>query len=305
MYKKIFTIIALTFLAGFLAMNKKRDSVKGKVVAITQIVPHPSLDKIRLGIEHEILFEFGDSVKIEFQSAQGNTSLATQIAQNFIGQNVDVLVAITTPSAQAMMTANSNNNIPLVFAGVTDPIAAKLVNDDGSNKLNITGVSDAPDILKQVSLLQEKMPKNSTLGIIYNPGETNSTSHTNALEKELTAAGFKVIKVSAYNATDVLQASQSIIQSVDALMLPNDNTVIGALDAILQTAKNNNIPIFSSDPESVHRGCAACIAPDQYQMGRQAGKLVVKLLKGEKAENMPITKASAQRFEKESNKTGK
>lgn len=304
MYKKNFTIIALIFLAGFLAMNKKTDSAKGKVVAITQIVPHPSLDKIRQGIEHEILFEFGDSVKIEFQSAQGNASLATQIAQNFIGQNVDVLVAITTPSAQAMMTANSNN-IPLVFAGVTDPIAAKLVNDDGSNKLNITGVSDAPDILKQVSLLQEKMPKNSKVGIIYNPGETNSTSHTNALEKELTAAGFKVIKVSAYNATDVLQASQSIIQSVDALMLPNDNTVIAALDAILQTAKNNNIPIFSSDPESVHRGCAACIAPDQYQMGRQAGKLVVKLLKGEKAENMPITKAPAQRFEKESNKIGK
>lgn len=304
MYKKIFTIIAFALLAGFLTFNQKGHSANKKIVAITQIIPHPSLDKIRQGIEHEILWAFGDSVKIEFQPAQGNASLATQIAQNFIGQKVDVLVAITTPSAQAIMAAN-NNHIPLVFAGVTDPISAKLVNADGSNKINITGVSDAPDILQQVALLQEKMPNNSTIGIIYNPGEANAAIHTNALENALKAVGFKVIKVSAYNTIDVLQASQSIIQNVDALMLPNDNTVIAALDAILQTAKNNNIPIFSSDPESVHRGCAACIAPDQYQMGRQAGKLVVRLLKGEKAENMPIIKAPTQRFEKESKKIRK
>jgi putative ABC transport system substrate-binding protein len=302
MFKKIFTLIAFLLLVGLLVVTQQAKAVKNKTVAITQIVPHPSLDKIRLGIEHEILWAFGDSVKVEFQSAQGSASLAVQIAQNFVGKNVDVLVAITTPSAQAMMASNANN-IPLVFAGVTDPVAAKLVNEDGSNKSNITGVSDAPAIDKQVALLQEKLPSNSRIGIIYNPGETNSAVHTAALEKALTAAGFTILKAPAYSTGDVLQAVQSIAANVDALMLTNDNTVIAALDAILQTAKNIGIPIFSSDPESVHRGCAACIAPDQYEMGRQAGKLVVKLLNGAKPESLPIVNAPVQRFENEMNKT--
>lgn len=301
MFKKIFTTVAFLFLVGFLIFNQQTKSVKGKVVAITQIVPHPSLDRIRLGIEHEILWAFGDSVKIEFQSAQGNASLATQIAQNFIGQNVDVLVAITTPSAQAMVAANTNN-IPLVFAGVTDPVAAKLVNDNGVNKPGITGVSDAPDINQQVALLQEKLPSGAKIGIVYNPGETNSYVHTEALEAALVKTGFKVIKTPVYTTGDVLQATQSIVSNVDALMLTNDNTVIAAIDAVLQTAKNHSIPIFSSDPESVHRGCAACIAADQYEMGRQAGQLVVQLLNGEKAENIPVINAPVQRFENSKNK---
>lgn len=301
MFKKIFTAFAFLLLVGLFVVNQQAKSVKGKVVAITQIVPHPSLDRIRLGIEHEILWAFGDSVKIEFQSAQGNASLATQIAQKFIGQNVDVLVAITTPSAQAMVAANTSN-IPLVFAGVTDPMAAKLVNASGSNKPGITGVSDAPDIAKQVELLQEKLPSAAKIGIIYNPGETNSYVHTEALEEAIVKVGFRVIKAPAYSTGDVLQSAQSIVPNVDALMLTNDNTVIAALDAILQIAKNHSIPIFASDPESVHRGCAASISPDQYEMGRQAGKLVVKLLNGEKAEDIPIVKAPAQRFENTQNK---
>lgn len=296
MFKKIFSTVAFLFLVGFLIFNQQTKSVKGKVVAITQIVPHPSLNRIRAGIEAEIKAAFGEAVTIEFQSAQGNASLATQIAQNFIGQNVDVLVAITTPSAQAMVAANTNN-IPLVFAGVTDPVAAKLVYENGSNKPGITGVSDAPDIAKQVALLQEKLASGAKVGIIYNPGETNSYIHTEMLEEALVKVGFKVIKAPVYTTGDVLQSAQSIILNVDALMLTNDNTVIAALDAVLQIAKNHSIPIFASDPESVHRGCAACIAPDQYEMGRQAGLLVVKLLNGEKAEDIPIVKAPVQRFE--------
>ena len=173
-------------------------NAKEKVVAITQIAPHPSLDLIRKGIEEEIIAAFGKDVKIEFQSAQGNQALATQIAQKFVGQNVDVLVAITTPSAQAMQAANSLH-IPMVFAAITDPIAAKLVEDSGTNKENITGVSDGPDIDKQVALIQEFMPKNSTIGFIYNPGETNSCVHVEHLEEKLQAAGFVIIKTPVYS----------------------------------------------------------------------------------------------------------
>lgn len=296
MYTKITLLIAAA-LSIFVYVNyfPKNKTLQNKVVAITQIAPHPSLDRIRQGIEDEIKSAFGDKVKFEFQSAQGNPSLATQIAHNFIGKNVDVLVAITTPSAQAMHAANSLH-IPMVFAGVTDPIAAKLVEESGANKANITGVCDTPDIDKQVSLIQEFLPKNSAIGIIYNPGETNSRVHVERLEEKLQNAGFSVIKTPAYSTGDVLQASQGTIPNVNAIMLTNDNTVISAIDAVIQTAGQYNIPVFCSDPESVKRGAKAAIAPDQYEMGIEAGKMVVRILKGEKGHHISVLYAPTSRF---------
>lgn len=296
MYTKITLLIAAA-LSAFIYFSyfPKDKTSQNKVVAITQIAPHPSLDRIRQGIEDELKSTFGDKVKIEFQSAQGNPSLATQIAHNFIGKNVDVLVAITTPSAQAMHAANSLH-IPMVFAGVTDPIAAKLVEESGTNKDNITGVCDTPDIEKQVMLIQEFLPKNSAIGIIYNPGETNSRVHVERLEEKLQNAGFTVIKTPAYSTGDVLQASQGTIPNVNAIMLTNDNTVISAIDAVIQTARHHNIPVFCSDPESVKRGAKAAIAPDQYKMGIEAGKMVVKILKGEKGHHISVLHAPSSRF---------
>lgn len=294
MYTK--AALFITVILGLVFYNKpSQATITGKVVAITQIAPHPSLDRIRKGIEDEITSAFGDKVKIEFQSAQGNPALATQIAQNFIGKKVDVVVAITTPSAQAMFSANTPK-IPMVFAGVTDPIAAKLVEDNGRNKENVTGVSDAPDIQRQVALLEESLPKGSRIGIIYNPGETNSHVHVERLEEALQAVGFVVIKTPAYSTGDVLQAAQGTVPTADALMLTNDNTVIAALDAVLQTAKQKGIPVFCSDPESVKRGCKAAIAPDQYEMGRRAGEMVVRILKGEKGHHISVLNAPSNRF---------
>ena len=291
----IITALGISTYINYFPKNDTRPTQKNKVVAITQIAPHSSLDRIRKGIEDEIIKEFGDKVKIEFQSAQGNQALASQIAQNFIGKNVDVLVAITTPSAQAIHAANSLH-IPMVFAGVTDPIAAKLVEESGANKANITGVCDSPDILKQVELIQEFLPKNSKIGFIYNPGETNSHVHVERLEEKLQKAGFIVIKTPAYSTGDVLQAAQGTVANVNAIMLTNDNTAISAVDAVIQTANQHSIPVFCSDPESVKRGAKAAIAPDQYEMGREAGKMVVRILRGERGHHIPVLHAPTSRF---------
>ncbi len=294
MYTKIALFITVILAIVFYSSSSQVE-INGKIIAITQIAPHPSLDLIRKGIEDEVTSVFGDKVKIEFQSAQGNPALATQIAQNFIGKKADVLVAITTPSAQAIFSVNAQK-IPMVFAGVTDPITAKLVTESGKNKENVTGVSDAPNIEKQVQLIQEFLPKGSIIGIIYNPGETNAHIHTERLEIKLQSAGFRIIKTPAYSTGDVLQAAQSTVPNVDALMLTNDNTVISALDAVLQTAKQKGISVFCSDPESVKRGCKGAIAPDQYEMGRRAGEMVVRILKGEKGHHISVLQAPSNRF---------
>lgn len=297
MRKFIFFISSLSLILVTFYILKKDNTanIQSLLVCITQIAPHPSLDKIRSGIEDEIKKIFGDKIKIEFQSAQGNISLASQIAQNFIGKNPAVIVAITTPSAQAVMATHTD--IPLVFSGVTDPLEARLLNKDGSKKPNLIGTSDTPDITAQVNLLTQKLPPNATIGMIYNPGEVNSTIHIAKLETALADKSFKILKVTACTTSDVGQAVQSIIDKVDCFMLTNDNTIISSLDIILKTAQIHNIPIFCSDPESVTRGCQAAIATDQYEMGIETGKMVVRILQGENITNIPILNMPAKKFE--------
>ena len=114
-----------------------------KRIAITAIVDHPSLNAIRQGVLDQLKaegFEEGKNLQVDFQSAQGNPSTDNQIDKKFAGDNPDVIVAITTPSAQAVAAATKT--IPVVFAGITDPIGAKLIQNWQPSGTNITGTSN-------------------------------------------------------------------------------------------------------------------------------------------------------------------
>lgn len=147
-----------------------------KTVAITAIVEHPALDDVRKGVIDELNeagFKDGENLKVNFQSAQGNTATAGQIAKQFVADNSDVIVAIGTPSAQSVAAATSS--IPLVFSAVTDPVAAKLVTKLDGSGTNVTGGSDALPYEPQIELMRQIIPSLKNVGYVYSPGEVNST----------------------------------------------------------------------------------------------------------------------------------
>lgn len=256
-------------------------------VAITQIVPHPSLDLIRKGIEDELKEQKIDC-DILFENAQGNIAIATQIAKKFVSLKPAVIVPITTPSTQAVYAAANFQSIPVVFAAVNDPVSAKLVPSMDKAGNGITGVSDLPPVADQVALIQEILPSAKKIGVVYNPGENNSIAVLELFEKLLTQSGMSLFRATAANMIDVTAATKSLIGKVDAIYIPNDNTVVAALEALIKVVQQNGIPVFCADPESVKQGCLAAVTHSQYGLGRQTGKMVAKALKGTDIQELPI-----------------
>lgn len=260
-----------------------------KSVAITQIVEHPALDSVRLGVKEELIkqgFVEGKNLKWQYESAQGNPTTAAQIARKFAGESPDVIVAIATPSAQTAAAAARNTAI--VFSAVTDPIGAKLVKDLNKPGRNITGTTDMLPVRKHLELVKRLVPDIKTIGTIYNPGEANSVTIVELVEKIAPELGIQVIKSAATKSSDVLTAARSLVGKVDAIYLPTDNTVISAAEAVIKVGEQNKLPIIAADTDTVKRGAIAALGFNYYDVGRQTGAIVALILNGQKPGDIPV-----------------
>jgi putative ABC transport system substrate-binding protein len=253
-----------------------------KTVEVTAIVEHAALDAVRDGVKDQLKadgFEEGKNLKFAYQSAQGNTGTAAQIAHKFVGDRPDVAVAIATPSAQALIAAT--RDIPIVFSAVTDPVAAKLVKSWEASGTNVTGVSDMSPLQAQIDLMLKVVPKAKRVGVIYNPGEANSVAIVTELKKLLSARGMTLVEAGAARSVDVSSAAQSLVGKADIIYAPTDNNVMSAFEGIVKVAEQTRLPIVAGDTSAVRRGAAAAIGLNYYDLGRQTGKIVVRILNGE------------------------
>lgn len=260
-----------------------------KTVAITAIVEHPALDDVRKGVIDELNeagFTDGENLTINFQSAQGNTATAGQIAKQFVADSPDVIVAIATPSAQSVAAATSS--IPLVFSAVTDPVAAKLVPKLDGSGTNVTGASDALPYEPQIELMRQIIPDLKNVGYVYSPGEVNSTIVLKALKENLAPLGIDVHEAPAQRSNDIAMAARSLEGKVDMIYTSTDNNVVSAYESLFQIAKESKIPLIASDTSSVARGAVAALGVDYYVLGRETGKIVVRILNGENAGEIPV-----------------
>ncbi|MGD1950169.1 MAG: ABC transporter substrate-binding protein [Leptolyngbyaceae cyanobacterium] len=262
-------------------------------VAVTQIVEHPALDAVRDGLQDKLKeegYEAGNSLKWEWESAQGQASNAAQIAQKFVGDNPDLIVAIATPSAQAVV--GNTETIPVVFSAVTDPVSAELVPSLDASGGMVTGVSDLSPIDRHLALIAEMVPGAQSVGVIYNAGESNSVSLVSLLNTEAEAQGFTVEEATVSSSADVATAAESLVGKVDAIYIPTDNTVVSALESVIQVGNDNQLPIFAGDTDSVERGAIATASFDYYEVGRQTGDMAVRILSGANPGDMPVELAS-------------
>ncbi len=261
-----------------------------KTVAITAIVQHPALDATRDGVVEALKaagFIPGQNLTVEYQSAQGNPATAAQIARQFAGSKPDVIVPISTPSAQAVAAAT--RVIPVVFTAVTDPVAAQLVKSLEKPGANITGLSDLSPVAAHVALIREILPAAKRLGVLYNPGEPNSVVLVKILKEEAAKAGFSVAEASVPKSSDAQPAVRSLVGKVDAVYIPLDNTVVSALESVITVGRQAKLPVFTADTDSVARGAAASIGFDYLQVGKQTGAIVARILKGEKPADIPVS----------------
>jgi putative ABC transport system substrate-binding protein len=263
-----------------------------KTIGITQIVDHPSLNAIREGIVEQLAhegFTEGKELTIIFESAQGNPTLAAQIAQKFASLPLKAIVPISTPSAQTMV--RQIKETPIIFAAISDPLAAKVVSSLNHPGGNVTGITDTPPLDTQLDFIKKCIPQLKTLGVVYNPGEANSVAMIEELKAVAAKKHINIITVASPKSADVQAASQSLVEQVDAIFIGNDNTVVSGLEALVKTCLDNKIPLFVSDPDSVDRGALAAYAYDQRGIGRQVGKMVARVLKGENPGDISVERA--------------
>jgi len=263
-------------------------AVLAQSVAVTAIVEHPALDAVRDGVKQALQdagYTEAKGLRWQYQSAQGNTAVAAQIARQFVGSKPDVIVAIATPSAQAVVAATKT--IPMVYSAVTDPVAAQLVPTWAASGTNVTGVSDALSLDQQIALIQRIVPNAKRVGMVYSPGEANSVVVIERIRALLPKYGMTLVEAAAARTVDVGAAARSLVGKVDVIYTSTDNNVVSAYEALVKVGIDAKLPLIASDTDSVKRGAIAALGVNYFDLGMQTGKQVVRILKGERPGNIP------------------
>ncbi len=284
-----FALCSLLVAAIIACANRQLSSLgnETKTVAVTQIVEHPALNLVRDGLKEELAtagFEETKNLKWQWANAQGNQSIAIQIAKKFAGEAPDVIVAISTPSAQAVLSAveKAALNTAIVFSAVTDPMSAKLVSNLQQPGGSITGVSNLTPVADHLKLITQIPPQVKRVGVIYNAGESNAAFVVKILKEAAAKQNLSIIEATIVNSSEVSNAAKSLIGRVDAIYIPTDNTVVSALDSVVKVGVDNKLPVYAADTNAVERGAIATLGFDYRDMGRQTGRMVVRILEGEK-----------------------
>lgn len=272
------------------SLNNSKGNNKVIKIGISQIAEHPALDSARKGFIDALKskgFEDGKNINIEFQNAQGDMPTAQTIAQNFVSQKVDMILAISTTSAQAAY--NITKDIPILITAVTDPVSAGLVKSLDKPGTNVTGTSDNLPIGKQFELLKSLIPDCKKVGILYNTSEKNSEIQVENAKKAAPDFGFEIVTAGITNVNEIPQSLDSLLSKVDVLYVPTDNMVVSALPLITSQAFKKNIPIIGSERAHVEGGALATNGIDYYKLGFKTGLMAVDIINGKAPKDMPIT----------------
>lgn len=275
------------FLAATLFINIKPAAQKSKEVrvGVLTLMRHPALDEIYRGYKAG-LAKSGYKVKIDYQNANNDQSNLKTMAEKLVNSQGQVLFGITTPSSQAL--ANATKKKPIVLGAVTDPKGAGLVKNNKRPGGNITGVSDRAPIKQQLKLIQRFLPRLKTLGIIYTSSDSSAVSGYKQIVSYCKQMGINYKAYSISNSNDLNQVSQQMLTQVDAVIVPTDNTIAGAMQTLVKNANAAKKPVFPAAGTMVKDGGLATYSVDQYQLGLIGAKMTVQILQGKKPGNMAI-----------------
>ena len=276
--------------------SKTADGEKSYTIGISQFAEHGSLDNCREGFLEGLKeegIEEGKNLKVEYKNSAADMGTASQIASSFVSDKVDLICGIATPSAQTAYNAAMDTDIPVIYTAVTDPKAAELADDKGNPVGEVTGTSDKLPIEAQLKMIRELLPDAKKIGILYTTSEANSCSTIEEYKKLAGNYNFEIVDTGINTSADIEIAATDLVGKVDCLCNLTDNTVVNALQTVLDKANSAKIPVFGSEIEQVKSGCVASMGIDYYQLGIETGKMAAKILKGEeKASDTPYITAS-------------
>ena len=277
----IATIAAMSM--GMLAgCGGGKEEAKEYKVGVVQLVQHGSLDEANAGMIAGLAdngFVEGENLVVKQENAQNDQSNLQSIAQSFIADEVDLILAIATPAAQVM--AANTEEIPIVGTAITSFEGAGLVESDDAPGYNVTGTNDMNPVEEQVNLLLQLKPDAKVIGTIYTAAEVNSQIQVDLLDKVAAAKGLTVEKRTIQNVNDIQQAAQSLVGVADALWLPTDNNVASAMPNVVGVTDPAGIITITGEESMTVAGGTATYSFSYYDIGYNAGVMAAQILKGE------------------------
>ena len=260
-------------------------------IAVSQIVFHPSLDRvyegIRQGLEDEGYVD-QKNCEILYENAQGRMPIAVQIAQKFASEDPAVVVGISTPSTQTLMNAFKERETPIVFASISDPVGARFVESLDHPGANVTGTKNPFMANSYAKSLKKSYPKTTKVGVLLNLSEANSVTMLEQLKKEFESQGMSVVEAPVAGPMDVKAAAESLVGKIDLLFLIQDNTVATALSSFLPMMSRNKIPTIACFEEALDQGALMALYVSEFKIGYETGKIIARILKGEKPKDIPV-----------------
>ena len=270
-----------------LKADKKKDVFR---IGISQFITHQSLDATREGFVDELAkqgYVEGKNIEIDLQNAQGEQRNLKTISQK-LAESSDVVLAIATPSAQSL--ANTTQTTPVIFSAVTDPVSAKLVESREHPGGNVTGTSDQSSdaISTQINLIKKVLPKAKTIGILYTQSEPNSVVQKDEAKRLLEEKGFTVVEKTILDSNNVKAAAESLMAEVDMVFVPTDNIISSTMETVKQVSIKHKVPVFGGSTEMIAVGGLYNYGTNYEELGRQTARMLVRVLKGEKPENIAV-----------------
>lgn len=261
-------------------------------VGIVQLADNGAFTDMRGGFINRMR-ELGyteDKMIFDYKNANGDTATLNSICQTMVEGKKDFIVAIATPSSQAIV--NMESGIPVFFISVGNPVGAGIITDMNKPDKNSTGTSNAIPISEIFKLSDKLTPNRTTYGLIYNTGEINSVTTIENAKKYLTANGLKFKEAIVAASSEVQQAAQSLAGQVDAFFIPNDSMVQSAMSKVAEVAKNAKIPVYGSSAVMVASGAFATISIDDVAIGSVTADMADKFLKGTPIADIPAVTVS-------------
>lgn len=258
-------------------------------IGLVQLVEHPSLDTIRESIIAQMEaegYKDGDNIVIDYQNAQNEQANLKTICQKFVSDGSDLIIAISTPAAQAAF--GETQEIPIIFSAVTDPVAAELVEDFDAPGGNITGTSDLVSADKIMDLALQITPDIKTIGALYSSSEVNSASVIEDLKAYAKKKDLKVEEAAVANSSEIQQAAQSLAGKCDAVFSPIDNTVASAISVATEVFNKAKVPFYVGADSMVADGGLATYGINYETLGAETGKMAVEVLKGGDTSTMGV-----------------
>ncbi len=284
-------VLTLTLLLGLSACGgseKKADYTIG----ICNYVSDASLDQIVENVKSGIQAAAeakGIKVEILEQNANADAALMEQIISNFIAEKVDVMVGVATPVAVRMQALAEGSDIPVVFAAVSDPVGAGLVETMAAPGGNITGTSDGLNAEALINLLTATVKDCEKVALLYDLGQDSSTAAIASAKEVLSGRGIAFADYTGTTTDELLLAVDALIaDGCDAVFTPTDNTVMTAELAIYEKLADSGVPHFAGADSFALNGALLGYGVNYALLGQETAALVMEILNGAKAATTPV-----------------